>query len=63
MGFGQCSYAYHLPKFVGSDRSLCNYQTCVLYVLRVGVADQMTEPAQREFLVFLGRKVWQIASS
>ncbi|TKV98793.1 hypothetical protein SEVIR_9G583700v4 [Setaria viridis] len=30
---------------------------CVLYVLRVGVADQMTEPAQREFLVFLGRKL------
>lgn len=30
---------------------------CVLYVLRVGVADQMTEPTQREFLVFLGRKL------
>ncbi|KQK18234.1 hypothetical protein BRADI_1g39436v3 [Brachypodium distachyon] len=30
---------------------------CVLYVLRVGFADQMTEPTQREFLVFLGRKL------
>uniref|UniRef100_A0A0E0LC01 HEAT repeat-containing protein 5B n=1 Tax=Oryza punctata TaxID=4537 RepID=A0A0E0LC01_ORYPU len=30
---------------------------CILYVLRVGVADQMTEPTQREFLVFLGRKL------
>ena len=53
----QWSYAYHFSKFEGSDRSLCNYQACVLYVLRVGVADQMTEPTQREVLVFLGRKV------
>ncbi|XP_047080825.1 protein SWEETIE isoform X2 [Lolium rigidum] len=30
---------------------------CVLYILRVGFADQMTEPTQREFLVFLGRKL------
>ncbi|XP_062179055.1 protein SWEETIE-like isoform X2 [Phragmites australis] len=30
---------------------------CVLYVLRVGIADQMTEPTQRDFLVFLGRKL------
>ncbi|XP_078176772.1 HEAT repeat-containing protein isoform X2 [Carex rostrata] len=30
---------------------------CVLYILRVGVADQLTEPAQRDFLVFLGRKL------
>ncbi|XP_072983205.1 protein SWEETIE isoform X2 [Typha latifolia] len=30
---------------------------CVLYVLRVGVADQMTEPTQRSFLVLLGRKL------
>ncbi|XP_044958991.1 protein SWEETIE isoform X1 [Hordeum vulgare subsp. vulgare] len=30
---------------------------CVLYVLRVGFADQMTEPTQGEFLVFLGRKL------
>uniref|UniRef100_A0A453S7T8 Clathrin/coatomer adaptor adaptin-like N-terminal domain-containing protein n=1 Tax=Aegilops tauschii subsp. strangulata TaxID=200361 RepID=A0A453S7T8_AEGTS len=30
---------------------------CVLYVLRVGFADQMTEPTQGEFLVFLGKKL------
>ncbi|KAM0896259.1 hypothetical protein ACQ4PT_023313 [Festuca glaucescens] len=30
---------------------------CVLYILRVGFADQMTELTQREFLVFLGRKL------
>ncbi|XP_048328605.2 protein SWEETIE isoform X2 [Ziziphus jujuba] len=28
---------------------------CVLYILRVGVTDQMTEPTQRSFLVFLGK--------
>nr|CAB3470555.1 unnamed protein product [Digitaria exilis] len=41
----------------GSDCSLSYCQACVLYVLRVGAADQMTEPTQREFLVFLGRKL------
>ncbi|KAJ0962918.1 hypothetical protein J5N97_028040 [Dioscorea zingiberensis] len=30
---------------------------CVLYILRVGVADQMTEPTQRIFLVLLGKKL------
>ncbi|XP_077230289.1 HEAT repeat-containing protein isoform X2 [Tasmannia lanceolata] len=30
---------------------------CVLYILRVGVTDQMTEPIQRVFLVRLGRKL------
>ncbi|KAK4279829.1 hypothetical protein QN277_011541 [Acacia crassicarpa] len=30
---------------------------CVLYILRVGVTDQMTEPTQRNFLVFLGMKL------
>ncbi|KAK7304321.1 hypothetical protein VNO77_45189 [Canavalia gladiata] len=30
---------------------------CVLYVLRVGVTDQMTEPTQRNFLVFLGKQL------
>ncbi|KAK2663047.1 hypothetical protein Ddye_001621 [Dipteronia dyeriana] len=29
---------------------------CVLYILRVGVTDQMTEPTQRSFLVFLGKQ-------
>ncbi|XP_052195097.1 protein SWEETIE isoform X2 [Diospyros lotus] len=30
---------------------------CVLYILRVGVTDQMTEPTQRTFLVFLGKQL------
>ncbi|KAK2359319.1 HEAT repeat-containing protein [Trifolium repens] len=30
---------------------------CVLYVLRVGVTDQMTEPTQRDFLLFLGKQL------
>ncbi|CAN1241010.1 Protein SWEETIE [Linum perenne] len=32
-------------------------QACVLYILRVGVTDQMTEPTQRGFLVFLGKQL------
>ncbi|ESR44033.1 hypothetical protein CICLE_v10011943mg [Citrus x clementina] len=31
---------------------------CVLYILRIGVTDQMTEPTQRSFLVFLGKQVF-----
>ncbi|XP_030484965.2 protein SWEETIE isoform X1 [Cannabis sativa] len=30
---------------------------CVLYILRVGMTDQMTEPTQRDFLVFLGKQL------
>ncbi|MCL7033976.1 hypothetical protein MKW94_027185 [Papaver nudicaule] len=30
---------------------------CVLYILRVGVVDQMTESTQRSFLVILGRQL------
>ncbi|TVU08978.1 hypothetical protein EJB05_42408 [Eragrostis curvula] len=41
----------------GNDSPDPHALACVLYVLRVGVADQMTEPTQREFLVFLGRKL------
>lgn len=29
----------------------------MLYILRVGVVDQMTEPSQRSFLVILGKQV------
>lgn len=37
----------------------CNglWKACVLYILRVGITDQMTEPTQRSFLVFLGQQV------
>ncbi|GAB2299959.1 hypothetical protein Dimus_034004 [Dionaea muscipula] len=30
---------------------------CILYILRVGVTDQMTEPTQRSFLVILGKQL------
>ncbi|KAK2986819.1 hypothetical protein RJ640_011044 [Escallonia rubra] len=30
---------------------------CVLYILRVGITDQMTEPAQRGFLLLLGKQL------
>ncbi|XP_042482269.1 protein SWEETIE [Macadamia integrifolia] len=30
---------------------------CVLYILRVGLTDQMTEPTQRSFLVLLGKQL------
>ncbi|CAI9110693.1 OLC1v1010761C1 [Oldenlandia corymbosa var. corymbosa] len=30
---------------------------CVLYILRVGVTDLMSEPTQRSFLVFLGKQL------
>lgn len=35
-------------------------KACVLYILRVGVTDQMTEPTQRSFIVFLAKQVWQM---
>ncbi|KAM0887196.1 hypothetical protein ACQ4PT_029205 [Festuca glaucescens] len=40
-------------KYGTLDSELQNYavQACVLYILRVGFADQMTEPTQREFLL------------
>lgn len=34
-------------------------KACVLYILRVGVIDQMMEPSQRSFTVFLGKQVLQ----
>lgn len=33
------------------------FKACVLYILRVGMVDQMTEPTQRSFLVILGKQV------
>lgn len=32
-------------------------KACVLYILRVGVVDQMMEPTQRSVLVILGNQV------
>lgn len=41
---------------------LClSLKACVLYILRVGATDQMTEPTQRSFLVLLARQVcWHL---
>ncbi|KAH9602675.1 hypothetical protein KSS87_010209 [Heliosperma pusillum] len=36
---------------------------CVLYILRVGVVDQLTEPTQRSFLVVLGQQLQSPDSS
>ncbi|GMP28425.1 hypothetical protein CsSME_00003976 [Camellia sinensis var. sinensis] len=36
---------------------------CVLYILRIGVTDQMTEPTQRSFLVFLGKQLQSLDAS
>ncbi|KAF8667911.1 hypothetical protein HU200_052539 [Digitaria exilis] len=52
------NYAIQVMEILqGNDSPDPHALACVLYVLRVGAADQMTEPTQREFLVFLGRKL------
>ncbi|XP_039843667.1 protein SWEETIE-like isoform X8 [Panicum virgatum] len=52
------NYAIQVMEILqGNDSPDPHALACVLYVLRVGVADQMTEPTQREVLVFLGRKL------
>ncbi|WVZ04946.1 hypothetical protein V8G54_018292 [Vigna mungo] len=38
-------------------KDVSSKKACVLYVLRVAVTDQMTEPTQRSFLVFLGKQL------
>ncbi|KAL4197361.1 hypothetical protein AMTRI_Chr04g187950 [Amborella trichopoda] len=30
---------------------------CVIYIMRVGITEQMTEPTQRNFLVFMGKQL------
>lgn len=42
-----------------SEFSFSLLKACVLYILRVGVIDQMMEPSQRSFSVFLGKQVLQ----
>ncbi|KAJ6840795.1 HEAT repeat-containing protein 5B [Iris pallida] len=61
---------YHLPDselqkislqamdlLQGNSNADAHALACVLYILRVGVTDQMTEPTQRSFLVLLGSKL------
>ncbi|KAL5651647.1 hypothetical protein ACJX0J_037105, partial [Zea mays] len=52
------NYAIQTMEILQGNDSLDPHAlACVLYVLRVGVADQMTELTQRDFLLFLGRKL------
>lgn len=37
--------------------SLPCFKACVLYIMRVGITDQMSEPIQRGFSVFLAKQV------
>ncbi|XP_073057988.1 protein SWEETIE isoform X1 [Primulina eburnea] len=51
-------YALQVMDMLHSDTSTdAQALACVLYVLRIGVTDQMTEPTQRGFLVFLGKQL------
>lgn len=34
------------------------FKACVLYIVRVGITDQMSEPIQRGFSVFLAKQVF-----
>ncbi|XP_050383979.1 protein SWEETIE isoform X2 [Argentina anserina] len=52
------NYAVQVMDMLRADASVDAYTlACVLYILRVGVTDQMTEPTQRSFLVFLGQQL------
>ncbi|XP_031395568.1 protein SWEETIE isoform X2 [Punica granatum] len=52
------SYSIMVMDMLHSENSNdAHAMACVLYILRVGITNQMTEPTQRSFLVFLGRKI------
>ncbi|KAJ1443259.1 Armadillo-type fold [Sesbania bispinosa] len=52
------NFALQVMEMLRAETSVdAHALACVLYVLRVGVTDQMTEPTQRNFLVFLGKQV------
>ncbi|XP_028794906.1 protein SWEETIE [Neltuma alba] len=52
------NFASQVMEMLDADASVdANALACVLYILRVGLTDQMTEPTQRNFLVFLGMKL------
>ncbi|KAJ6368346.1 hypothetical protein OIU78_000855 [Salix suchowensis] len=51
-------YALQVMEMLRPDTSIdAHALACILYILRVGVTDQMTEPTQRGFLVFLGKQL------
>ncbi|OMO80110.1 Armadillo-like helical, partial [Corchorus capsularis] len=52
------NYALNVMDMLRMDSSVdAHALACVLYILRVGVTDQMTEPTQRSFTVFLGKQL------
>ncbi|KAG5245658.1 HEAT repeat-containing protein [Salix suchowensis] len=51
-------YALQVMEMLRPDTCVdAHALACILYILRVGVTDQMTEPTQRGFLVFLGKQL------
>ncbi|KAL4341896.1 hypothetical protein GQ457_08G014460 [Hibiscus cannabinus] len=52
------NYALNIMDMLRTDTSFdAHAVACVLYILRVGVTDQMTESSQRSFTVFLGEQL------
>ncbi|RHN44030.1 hypothetical protein MtrunA17_Chr7g0214901 [Medicago truncatula] len=52
------NYALQVMEMLRAETSVdAHALACVLYILRVGVTDQMTEPTQRDFLLFLGKQI------
>ncbi|XP_027350855.1 protein SWEETIE [Abrus precatorius] len=52
------TFALQVMEMLHAETSVdAHALACVLYVLRVGITDQMTEPTQRSFLVFLGKQL------
>ncbi|KAL3844866.1 hypothetical protein ACJIZ3_002269 [Penstemon smallii] len=51
-------YALQVMDMLRSDTSVdAQALACVLYIMRVGITDQMSEPTQRGFLIFLGKQL------
>ncbi|XP_050123637.1 protein SWEETIE-like isoform X1 [Malus sylvestris] len=58
------NYAIQVMEMLCSDNSVdAHALACVLYILRVGVTDQMAEPTQRSFLGFLGNQLMSLDAS
>ncbi|XP_057757016.1 protein SWEETIE isoform X1 [Arachis stenosperma] len=52
------NFALQVMEMLRADASAdAHALACVLYILHVGITDQMTEPTQRNFLVFLGKQL------
>ncbi|XP_068658237.1 protein SWEETIE isoform X2 [Aristolochia californica] len=51
------SFGFQAMDMLEGNSADAHSLACVLYILRIGVVDQMTEPTQRSFLVLLGRQL------